>query len=235
MNAMCSVWTGWVAVAAFLTTGWFATTAQAALVTFEVNSGFTVGSGYGHDANEGTGTLLDVRFAGVTGETFSLLAGQSHTYNWGMVSFFESNGSGGIKAAETDNLGVTATFTFVQPGGEIDAFSVTGTATAGAINGGAENGIVDYTVTFDYGPTLFNFGNGGQFELNVPSQAISFSFTGSPAGSLSATVRLLSEPTPIVVTDLDTASVPEPASLAIWGLGSLGLVLAVRIRRRLSA
>lgn len=119
-----------------------AASAMAAPVAFDVTAAsLTPGAGYGVDAHENTGTLLDVLFTpGFSTQNFSLASvGDSFTFLVSTLDFRESNGSGGILAAETDALGVTASLTFASPLGSTQTLTATGVATAGAINGGAND------------------------------------------------------------------------------------------------
>ena len=183
----------------------------AAAVPFDVTAAsFAPGTGYGIDASEGAATLLDVRFstAAFSAQSFSLnAAGASQAFAFGTVNLQEPNANGGITAAETDNLGVTAHFTFTNPIGGIEDLVAVGSATTGSVSDAAP----DYTLTWT--PLDVPFGLGGLFRISFAD--LSFSGTGSQ--TLSATITLL---------NLPRIAVPEPATLAILGFGfaSLGLI-----------
>ena len=110
--------------------------AQAAPVAVAVSSfGLTPGTGYGVDADERNGTLLDVVFgSSFASQSFSLgAAGDFHTFAVGSWQLREPSGFGGVDAAETDNLGVAASFTFSSPFGSVVEVTATGTATTGPV------------------------------------------------------------------------------------------------------
>jgi len=191
-----------------------ATTANA--IPFDITSvSFTPGSGYGIDANEKFGTLLDVRFATnntFTPQSFDLNSvGQFLTFNFGTVNFQEPNSHSGITANEIDNLGVMASFTFTNPLGITENIFATGTAVTGAVS----DAFVDYTLTWN--PITVAFGSGGLFEIALNN--LSFSNMGSQIQT--ATITLKSLPT-------TGAAVPEPDAFALFGIGLLGFMLSRR-------
>lgn len=202
---------------AIATMGCLATAPMAAAVPFEITAAsFTPGSGYGIDADEDSGTLLDVRF--VTSGTFTprqfdlSAIGQFLTFNFGTVNLQELNAKGGINNNEIDNLGVTASFTFTNPLGVVQNILATGTAITGSVS----DSFVDYTIVWT--PLMVAFGTGGVFEIAMNN--LSFADQGSQVQTATITLK-----------GLPQGVVPEPATIALLGLGLLGFAT---MRRRAS-
>lgn len=173
------------------------------------------GSGYGIDGSESSGTLLDVRFstAGFTTQNFNLnAAGDFTNFIIGTADLEESNAMGGINSNETDNLGVTAHFTFTNPLSGISDVIATGTATTGAVSDAA----VDFTLNWT--PILLNFGASGQFSLTLDA----LSLDGMGPQNLNARLSLVSADQSIGISG-EATPVPEPATLALFGAGLVGL------------
>lgn len=194
--------------------------AMAAPVLFDVTGGsFTTGSGYG----KGNGQL-DVTFTSlVTPQSFTLEQGQTQSFLFGRVTLGESCinsgnglvdlvlcGFGGLGGNETDNLGVTANLTFENP----LAATVQSVAITGAFIGPVNDIFTDYFINFS--PVTVNFGNGGEFVLDLGD--LFFNQTGSITNGANVT--------------LTATPVPEPASMALFASGLLGLGLMRRSRNR---
>jgi hypothetical protein len=182
----------------------------AAAVPFSITGvTFTPGSGYGVDAEESSSNslLLDVKFsnAAFVAQTFDLNAvGATKTFSIGTVSFDEPNTHQGIIGGEQDNLGVRVTFSFMLPGNASPFVFTTATATTGSIQDGA----IDYSL--DWAPIQVSFGNTGKYSISLND----LSFTSNASVTQTATITLLA---------MDSSAVPEPGSIALFGLGMLAL------------
>ena len=194
--------------------------------TFTITNGtLTAGGGYGVDADESSGTLLDVIFT-TDGTaiplTFDLNPPPSSTFVFGTVSFRESDKicpSGPCSTDETDDLGVTASFTFTGPIGLVQTVIATGTATAGTIN----DSQVDYSL--QWAPVTVLFGSGSAFQISLAP----LSFTNNLGVPHVDSSQLLYATVTMNSAAEDT-SVPEPATLVLLGLGIAGIGFTRRRR-----
>jgi MYXO-CTERM domain-containing protein len=177
---------------------------------------FVPGSGYGVDASEVNGTLLDVLFssAGFGGSNFLLgSAGTSYTFDVGSVQLREANAHSGIRATETDGLGVTASLTFTSPFAAPVAFQFTGGAVAGTVSDS------DVDLTLSWTPIQWVLDNGAVLGIALNTLA----FHAQETLTQTATITLLQ-----AAPGQDTtapAAVPEPSAwlLALTALGALAL------------
>lgn len=179
---------------------------------------FERGIGYGIDDNESSGTLLDVRFfsSGFPAQSFTLGAvGDFLTFTLGTVQFLEPNSHSGIRAGETDDLGVTASLTFTDPFSYVIQMLVVGSATTGSVSDSA----IDFTI--DWNPMQRAFGSGGLLEIALND----LNFIGMQTLTQTATITLLRTPE---VTRVE--QIPEPGTLVLAGL-ALGAVGFVRRSR----
>jgi hypothetical protein len=190
--------------------------ANAGLILDITNVTLTPGSGIGIDANEGTGTLLGLSATADSPPPMAELnnPGDFYTFSAAHIQFAppETN----IRAAETDNVGMTLTLTFADPSiGSVDLL-LNGTATPGPVGDPSP----DYSLVFS-APVHILTSNGGEFELSITS--IALVSVANDNQCLMVTVTLNQAP-----------HVPEPSSMALLGLGGIGMAFA-RYRKRCTA
>jgi hypothetical protein len=210
--------------------GFFVAAPPANAIPFTLTTvSFTPGSGYGIDSNERSGTLLDVQFpaSGFASQSFNLnSSGAFFTFDLGTVLLKEQSSHGGINSNETDSLGVTAHFTFKGALASTSDVSATGTATTDSVSDIA----TDYTIVWN--PITVAFGTGGELTIAMDS----LSFNGNPgtnritSQSQTGTITLTALPNVDAEVEVaaQAASVPEPVTLALFGLGLLGLTAVHR-------
>ena len=188
---------------------------------------FSPGTGYSA-AGDGSFTKLGVDFvADTTPRSFNLEVGETLSPNiFGTVTLddgeifrrlgasFICNGSGFpcVFTNETDNLDVTATFSFSSPLSGIQTVTATGTAAYGFINDDA----IDFTIT--WADKLVNFGNmdSGQFKISMDTLEFRFD---DQTQEQTYSIQLI------------TAPIPEPETYALM-LAGLGLVGFMARRRK---
>ncbi|NRF68013.1 hypothetical protein HLB44_13550 [Aquincola sp. S2] len=191
--------------------------AQAAPVLVSVPSfSFAAGSGYGVDAAESTGTLLDVLFSstGFAGASFALdTVGASQTFDVGTVRLREANAHSGIRSAETDLLGLQASITFGAPFAGSLPLLASVSATTGSVSDS------DFDLTIAWSPFQLSLADGSVLGIALNTLA----FAGAQTLTQSATVTLLQ-----AAPTASAQAVPEPSAGLLAGMALAALALTRR-------
>lgn len=178
------------------------------------NIAVTPGHGIGTDTREAGGTLLGIETTVAPTPSSVELSnpGDFYSFSAGSISF--STAETVITAAETDSVGYTVTLTFSSPLiGAVD-LNLTGTATLGPVKDSSP----DYALVLA-SPVHVFFGRGGEFEISIGKVALT---QGGVAGTQNIPVTITLDSAPVV---------PEPSSMALLGLGGIGIAFA-RYRKR---
>ncbi len=205
----------------------FSTPAWSLPVQFDISGlTLTAGTGYGVDARENAGQLLDVRFNQIfIPQSFALAKiGDSYSFQIGSVEFLETdagiNRNKGIRAQELANLGgLSIGFEFDGPEPVLKEIYSTATGYLGEIAD------VETDYLLDWDPVSISFGEAfdGVFDLEVDDVV----FDAQGTQNLNATITLRASPT-------RAEAVPEPGILLLLGLGLLVLGLVRRGKPRLT-